>query len=110
MDFIYNFGAGGGEVLVAGGGFVDEDEGGFRVDADAVEELAFQVTLFDEPAGVDLEAIVAVVNRVALGFGCGGRFLGEVDIFEERAGGWLDFRVGKLVGANVAYDVADALG
>ena len=56
VNFADDFVAGFFEVFVAGGGLVDEDEGGFFVDAKSVEELAFEAGLFDEPARVDFVA------------------------------------------------------
>ena len=86
VDLAGDFAAGFGEVVVGGGGFVDEDEGGFVADTDAVEEFAFETCLLNKPAGVDFVAVFAVMNWVAFVGGDFGLFFGEVDIVEEGAG------------------------
>lgn len=40
-------GAGGGEIGVGSGAFVDKDEGGLGGDAEAVELLTFEAGVFD---------------------------------------------------------------
>ena len=69
VDFAGDFAASCSEVVVAGCGFIDEDEAGFVVYTDAVEKFAFETGLFDEPARIDLVAIFTAMNRVAFGFG-----------------------------------------
>lgn len=69
VDFADDFGAGLSEVVVGLGRFVDEDEGGFFVYAETVEEFTFEAALLDEPAGVDLVAVFAAVDGVAFVFG-----------------------------------------
>ena len=69
VDFVGDFGASLGEVGVGFSGFVDEDEGGFAADTDAVEELAFEAGLFDKPTGVDFVAVFATVDGIAFVFG-----------------------------------------
>ena len=76
MDGGDNFGAGGGEVGVAFGGFVKEDEGSLVTYAEAMEEFTFEAGFLDEPAGVDFDAIVTAINWVTFGFGELGLFLG----------------------------------
>ena len=110
MDGFYDFGASGGEVVVTGGGFIDEDKGGGVADADAVDEFTFETALFDQPAGVDFEAVVTVVDGDIFGFGGFGFVFGEVDVFKERAGGSFLGWVGELVTSDGRDDVADAGG
>ena len=86
VDFADDFAAGFCEVVVGGSGFVDENEGGFTAHADAVKEFAFETALFDEPAGVDFEAVFAGVDGIAFLGGDFGAFFGEIDVVEERAG------------------------
>ena len=69
--------------MVRGGGFVDENETSFFVDADTMEELTFETGLLDEPTGVDFVAILAVMDWVAFFFGLFGFIAGEIDVFEE---------------------------
>lgn len=52
---------------------------------------------------------MAVVDGVILGFGCAGCGGGEVDVFEERAGGRSGGGVGKFGGANGGDDGTDRL-
>lgn len=85
VDFAGDFAAGFGKVVVRGSRFVDKDEGGFVADADAVKELAFEAALFDEPTGVNLVAVFALVNWVAFLFGDGCGVAIEVNVVEERA-------------------------
>ena len=78
------------------------------MDAEAVEEFALEAALFDEPAGVDFVAVLAAVDWVALFFGFFGGFVGEVDIFKERAGAGGCERIGEFDGADSGDDFADA--
>lgn len=75
-----------------------------------MEKLPLEAGLLDEPAGVDFESVVAVVNRVAFGFGGSGFGLGEVNILEERAGGRGGGWVGELVCADGRDDGTDGGG
>ena len=83
MDGFYDFGAGSSEVVVTCGRFIDEDEGGSVADADAVEEFTFEAALFDQPAGVDFEAVVTVVDGDIFGFGSFSFVLSKVDVLEK---------------------------
>ena len=56
VDATSDFVASHGKIIERLGGFVDEDEGCFFADADAVEKLTFETGLFDEPSGVDFVA------------------------------------------------------
>lgn len=69
VNFADDFAAGLGEVGVGFGGFVDEDERGCTADSHAMEELAFETDLLDEPSGANLVAVVATVDWVAFVFG-----------------------------------------
>ncbi len=69
VDFGDDFGAGGGEVGIGGGGFVNEDEGGFGVDAEAMEEGAFESDLLDKPSGIDFVTVGTMMDGVAFVFG-----------------------------------------
>ncbi len=75
-EFIVNsaddFGAGFGKIGVSAGRFVDEIESCFVVDADAVEEPAFETELFNEPAGVDFVAVATAVDGVTFVLGTFG--------------------------------------
>ena len=73
-----------------------------------MEKFAFETALFDEPAGVDLVAVFAVMDGIAfVGGGLGG-FFGEINIMEERASAGFFHWVGEFVSADSANDVADA--
>lgn len=39
--------AGGGEIVIASGRLIDQDEGGFAIDADAVEKLTTEAGLLN---------------------------------------------------------------
>ena len=110
VDFVYDFFAGGGEILVRFGGFVDEYECSFGVDAETMEKFIGKASFFDKPAGIDFVAIFAVINRITFGFGNFGFCFGEIDVFEEGArAGFLQW-IGEFVGTDGADDGADALG
>lgn len=57
-----------GEVCVRSSRFIDEDKGGLLIDAETIEELTFEASLFDKPAGINLVAILTVMNRIAFAF------------------------------------------
>ena len=71
--------------MVRFGGFVDEDERGFRIDTETMDKFTREASLFDEPAGIDFVAIFAVIDWIAFGFGNFGFCFGEIDVFEEGA-------------------------
>ena len=74
-----------------------------------MQKFTLEASLFDKPTRVDFVAIFAAINWVAFGFGgFGGGFV-QVDVFKERAGASLIERIGKLVGADGANYVTDAL-
>ena len=100
VDGFDDFGAGEDEVLVAFGGFVDENKIGFFVNAEAVEELTGKTAFADEPAGVDFIAVFAEVDWEASFVGVLGFCCREVDVFEEGAGTGLFERVGEFFGAD----------
>ena len=110
VNFADDFGASGGEILVRFGRFVDENEGGFVANADAVKECAFKTGFFNEPARIDFITVVAAVDRVTFVFGGVSFVVGEVDILEEGAGAGGGKGVGKFVGADTRDDIANALG
>ncbi len=57
VDFADDFGAGALEVGIGLGRFVNQNEGGFFIDAEAVKRLAGEVALFEKPGGVDFDAV-----------------------------------------------------
>ena len=67
-----NLGASGGEIGITGRRLIDENERSRTGNAYAMEEFAFETALFDKPSGIDFEAVVAMIDWVAFGFGgCG---------------------------------------
>ncbi len=69
VDFANNFFAGFSEIVVTNGRFVDENERSFTTNANAVDELAFEASFFNEPSGVEFIAIRTATDRVTFVFG-----------------------------------------
>ena len=86
INFRGDFGTSFSEVGIGSSGFIDKDEGSFRVDAKAVDEEVFEAGLFDEPSGAEFVAVFGAMDRVAFVLGEFGFGVGEVEIFKEGAG------------------------
>ena len=110
VDGADDFAASLGEVLIAASRFVNKDEIGLFVDADAVKEFTGETTFANQPAGVDFVAILAAVDGVAFVGGGFGLFVADVDIFEEGAGAGLFEGIGEFVGTDGGDDGTDAGG
>lgn len=75
-----------------------------------MDELAAEARLFDKPGGVDFVTVMPAIDWVAFAFSDFGFFVGEIDVFKERARtGFIEW-IGEFVGADGADDAADALG
>ena len=57
VDFADDFGAGALEVGIGLGGFVNQNEGGFFIDTEAVKRFSGEVALFEKPGGIDFDAV-----------------------------------------------------
>lgn len=66
--------------------------------------------MLNKPAGVDFVAVFAVINWITFGFGGFSLSVGEIDVFEERAGTSFFEWIGKFVGADSTNYGADAFG
>ena len=109
VDFGDDFFAGGSEVAERFGGFVDENEGSFATDADAMEELTFESGLFDEPSGADFVAFWSLADGKTFVGDALGFVFADINIFEKRARASFFDGVGELVGTDLTNDVSDAL-
>ncbi len=66
------------------------------------------MALFEEPSGVDFDAVGTFAHWDAAVAGDFGLGFGKVDVFEERARRGFFGRVGEFIGANGRNDSADA--
>ncbi len=109
VNTTYDFAASFVEIRIRFSGFVDEDEVGFFVDAKAVEKFTRKTAFFDEPAGINFEAVGATVDWIVFFGGDFGFGFGKVNVFEERAGTGSYCGIGEFVGANGGDNGANSI-